>query len=360
MNVRRIKKIAARGPGRPSLEEVVARVDEEVTLLHDHLGGLPRAVEADQILREIWIDDVHNSTAIEGNTMTRAQVEQLVERRRASASLVESLEVAGYSMAADWVYRTASEYQSVPVAIVSEVHRIAVEPAWTIEPPVTRDRPGAWRTGGVRVRDVRVSLPSAIHADLQAWSESTGELGKNHPLLHAAIHHAWFERIHPFADGNGRVGRLLLNFTLVQRNYPPAIILATQRARYLQALRQADDGNPGPLAEIIARAVSGTLSRFLIPGLAGEARLVPLASLAARGPYSAAYLRQLVLREKLRAIRHGSLWLSSRLWLNEYIRDRDPRGGPVPKRRRRRARQPERGRSEDSATVQGSLPLESD
>lgn len=64
-----------RGPGRPSLQEVLARVDEEVRLLHHHLGGLPRAVEADHILREIWIDDVHNSTAIEGNTMTRAQVE---------------------------------------------------------------------------------------------------------------------------------------------------------------------------------------------------------------------------------------------------------------------------------------------
>jgi len=53
-------------------------VDEEVQLLHEHLGGLPRAVEADHILRAIWIDDVHNSTAIEGNTMTRAQVEALV------------------------------------------------------------------------------------------------------------------------------------------------------------------------------------------------------------------------------------------------------------------------------------------
>src|SRR6266508_3286614 len=68
--------------GRPSLQEVLARLDEEVKLLHTHLGGLPRAVEADHVLRQIWIDDVHNSTAIEGNTMTRAQVACPIELYR--------------------------------------------------------------------------------------------------------------------------------------------------------------------------------------------------------------------------------------------------------------------------------------
>src|SRR5437016_8841257 len=121
--------------GRASLKDVLARVDEEVQLLHEHLGGLPRAVEADHILKEIWIDDVHNSTAIEGNTMTRAQVEALVEKQRPSASLVESLEVTGYSKAADWVYRNAGRYSYVPLNVVSQVHEIALTLPWAIEPP---------------------------------------------------------------------------------------------------------------------------------------------------------------------------------------------------------------------------------
>src|SRR5438045_9558338 len=112
----------SRKRGRPPLEDVLATLDEEVALLHDRLGGLPRAVEADQILRAIWIDDVHNSTAIEGNTMTRAQVEDLVERRQASALLVETLEVEGYARAADWVYRGAPDYDGVPREVVREVH----------------------------------------------------------------------------------------------------------------------------------------------------------------------------------------------------------------------------------------------
>src|SRR2546428_9006107 len=143
--------------GRPSLQDFLSRVDEEVGLLHGSLGGLPRAVEADQILREIWLDDVHNSTAIEGNTMTRAQVEALVVRRRATGSLVESLEVEGYARAADWVYRNAADFEGIPSQVVSEVHKIAVDLAWRIEPPVTRDQSGAWRQGPVKVGTVEVS-----------------------------------------------------------------------------------------------------------------------------------------------------------------------------------------------------------
>ena len=332
---RREKWSSGRGPGRPPLEEVLARLDEEVTLLHESLGGLPRAVEADQILRAIWIDDVHNSTAIEGNTMTREQVVDLVERRRPSATLVESLEVEGYARAADWTYRNAAEFQGVPSTAVAEIHRLALGPVWEVEPPASRDRAGSWRSGGVSLRGVRVSLPSSITPDLEAWSESTKDDAGKHPILHAALHHAWFERIHPFVDGNGRVGRLVLNFLLMQRGYPPAVVPKERRSRYLRSLRTADSGNVGPLGEVVARAVSGTLSRFLIPKLAGEAKLVPLSALAAQGYYSADYLRQLVLARRLKAIREGRLWLSSKLWIEEYIALRDPRGGPGPRTRRR-------------------------
>jgi cell filamentation protein, protein adenylyltransferase len=313
--------------GRPSLGEVLRTLDEEVALLHDHLGGMPRAVEADHVLRQIWIDDVHNSTAIEGNTMTRAQVEDLVERRRASGTLGEALEVEGYARAADWVYRNASFYEGVPVEVVSDIHRQTMNLQWEVDPPATRERPGAWRHGGVRVRRVRVSEPSAIHADLQGWSESTRSTDDEHPVVHAASHHAWFERIHPFVDGNGRVGRLVLNLMLLQKGYPPAVILASRRSRYLDALAAADRGNPKPLAEVVARAVSSTLTRFLIPNLAGDAKLVPLSALAAEGPYSTVYLRQLAQRGRLKTVREGRLHLSSRAWLDDYISSRDPRGG---------------------------------
>jgi fido (protein-threonine AMPylation protein) len=149
---------------------------------------------------------------------------------------------------------------------------------WEVEPPPTRDPAGAFRTSGVRVGGLRVSTPSAVAADLSAWSRSTTERTE-HPVVHAAVHHARFEQIHPFVDGNGRVGRLALTFLLVQAGYPPAVLLKEHRGRYLDALRLADRGNPMPLAELVARSVSAALARFLIPNLAGNARLVPLAAL---------------------------------------------------------------------------------
>jgi fido (protein-threonine AMPylation protein) len=317
-----------RKAGRPSLAELLTGVDEHVRLLRETLGGLPRAVEADHVLREIWLDDVHNSTAIEGNTMTRAQVENLVEHRQASGDLLENLDVEGYARAADWAYREARAqvHAGVPVAVLSEIHKLAVGLAWEIEPPPTRDRPGAWRTGGVRIRAVQVPIPVMIPGELDDWSRSTRDLAGRHPIVHAALHHAWLERIHPFVDGNGRTGRLVLNFMLVQHGYPPAVILATQRRRYLQTLQIADGGNPNPLAEVVARAVHDTLNRFLIPKLAGEAKLVPLSALAEGTSYSPGYLRLRVLQKKLRAVRDGRLWLSSRAWLAEYVASRDPRG----------------------------------
>lgn len=331
MDVVRRKRV---GPGRPSVEDVLGRLDEEVQLLHDHMGGLPRAVEADHILRQIWIDDVHNSTAIEGNTMTRLQVENVVERREIQADLAEALDVEGYAEAADWVYRHAADYEGVPVSVVSEVHKHIVQLAWHLDPPATHDQPGAWRTTDVKVSRVKVSIPPAIPADIGDWSASTAKLGASHPVVHAAVHHAWLERIHPFVDGNGRVGRLILNFMLIQRGYPPAVILKEHRLQYLKALRNADAGNPNPLAEVIARSVSNALMRFLIPNLAGDVKLVPFSALAAEGPYSADYLRQLAILGRLRYVREGRLYLSSRAWLNEYIDTRDPRGGQPGTRRR--------------------------
>lgn len=315
-----------RKAGRPSLIELLGVLDEHVRLLRDQMGGLPRAVEADQILRQIWVDDVHNSTAIEGNTMTRAQVEDLVERRQASGDLVENLEVEGYARAADWAYQHAQDYRGVPVGVLSELHKLAIGPTWAVDPPATRDQPGAWRAGGVKIRAVQVPMPALIPAELDTWSRSSADLASRHPLVHAAHHHAWFERIHPFVDGNGRVGRLVLNFMLLQHGYPPAVIHASRRKRYLQALQIADEGNPHPLAEVVARAVHDTLNRFLIPKLAGEAKLVPLSALAVGSPYSPAYLRGLVHQGRLHAVRDGHLWLSSRTWLTAYVASRDPRG----------------------------------
>jgi hypothetical protein len=70
------------------------------------MGGLPNPLEASEIWRGIWFEEAHHSTAIEGNTLVRKQVEVLLAEGRAvgEKQLKEYLEVKGYADAADWVY----------------------------------------------------------------------------------------------------------------------------------------------------------------------------------------------------------------------------------------------------------------
>jgi len=149
------------------------------------------------------------------------------------------------------------------------------------------------------------------------------------PLPERLAHvHNMFERIHPFLDGNGRTGRLLLNLILVRLGYPPAIIFKNERTKYLSAMRKADAGDLGPMGELIARSVTNNLYRFVIPAVAGPARLVPLASLAdKKSGLTANALRVAAIRGRLRAQKSGQgTWLSSKKWVQEYQKNKYSRG----------------------------------
>ena len=165
---------------------------------------------------------------------------------------------------------------------------------------------------------------------MDTWIQEVNKLNPASPSFpeYLAEAHCRFEQTHPFLDGNGRTGRLLLNLILVRFGYPPTIIYKRERSRYLDALRTADRGETGPLGEMLARAILDNLYRFVIPAVAGPARLVPLSALATP-ELNAAALRAAAGRGRLRAVRNASgRWRSCRAWVEEYQasryrRDRD-------------------------------------
>jgi len=301
-------------------------------------GGLPSPDENDAIWRDIWFEEAHNSTAIEGNTLVLKQVKTLLDEGRTvgNKELCEYLDVEGYARAAQWVYSQARSNdgwhdETVTRTELREIHRLAVGLVWEVCPPDHPPLDPDEQAGNFRRHDVApfpegMTPPpwTEIDADLTDWLKSTNDQPQEgeHVLIQLARAHDHFERIHPFRDGNGRVGRLVLNLLLVRHGYPPAVIRKKDRPRYLQALRRADRGDPGPLAEIIARAVKESLDRFLLPNLAGPAKLMPLSALERPG-LTARALRAAAIKGRLKSRRdEGGRWLSTRLWVDEYAASR--------------------------------------
>src|SRR5205807_579422 len=104
--------------------------------------------------------------------------------------------------------------------------------------------------------------------------------------------------------------------------YPPAIIYKGDRPRYLTALARADHDDPGPLGELLARAILDNLHKFVVPAIAGPARLVPLPALATRA-ISANALRVAATRGRLKASRAADgTWRTTRAWVDEYLAER--------------------------------------
>jgi hypothetical protein len=328
--------------GRPARAAIYGRLRVQLYELRDRLGGLPSPIEAEGIWRGIWLEEAHHSTAIEGNTLILKQVEQLLAEGRAvgNKELSEYLEVRGYADAASWVYGHAidgGEWSGGGLITLTElrhIHGLTLTPVWDVAPhPNATDgeSPGSFRQHDIQRFPGGMQSPTwtevpALMADwVSRVRKLRGKPGEFEPEELARLH-ARFEQIHPFLDGNGRAGRLILNLVLVRLGYPPAIIYKGDRTRYLSALRRADAGDAGPLGEFLARAILDNLHKFVVPAVAGPARLVPLPALAS-SRISANALRVAATRGRLKASKAADgTWRSTRVWVDEYLATRYARG----------------------------------
>lgn len=328
--------------GRPPRGEVYERLRVQIGELRDRLGGLPSPAEADGIWRGIWLEEAHHSTAIEGNTLVQKQVEALLNsgQARGNKELSEYLEVKGYANAADWVYGQGispgdwTDGDLISSAEIRHVHTLTMTLVWDVAPhpqASPQEGPGSFRRHDIEPFPGGMKPPpwTEVPALVQDWLKDVQALATTDDLelpMRVASLHSRFEEIHPFLDGNGRTGRLLLNLLLVRLGYPPAIIYKKDRSRYLNALQRADDGDSGPLAEVLARAILDNLHKFIVPAVAGPARMVPLPALAS-DKLSANALRVAATRGRLKAAKApDGTWRSSKAWVEEYEATRYKRG----------------------------------
>ena len=326
--------------GRPSRETVYRQLDASVAELHSRFGGLPTPDEASGIWSDIWHLEAHHSTALEGNTLVLRQVAALLDQGKTVGAkpLKDYLEVKGYGRAAEWVYGHALEPGDwgaeglISLHEVRRIHTLAMTPVWDVAPHLEateREAPGMYREHDLHPFAEGMTPPAwpLVASSMQDWLDHVNQFAPALagpetsstalPELLAEVHNG-FERVHPFIDGNGRAGRLALNLILVRLGYPPAIILKSQRDRYLSAMRRADSGDFRPLGEMIARAIYENINRFILPAIAGEARLVPLASLVDQH-FTIAALRQAAQRGRLRAVQDSDgIWRSTRKDVDAY------------------------------------------
>lgn len=187
----------------------------------------------EEIYRQFVIEFAFNTASIEGNTITLNEAKNLLEEGKTpkNRTLREIYDLQNHEKVFFDLIDTKKEMGQ---ELIIRVHDMLLE---NID-----------ARKGYRTRDVRV-LRAEFKSTPGMYVKSDMDLllkwyGKNkfklHPLVLASIFHHKFEKIHPFFDGNGRTGRMLLNYILICNNYPPMIIHSKTRSQYLSALREAD------------------------------------------------------------------------------------------------------------------------
>lgn len=174
----------------------------------------------------------YNTNAIEGSTVQLEEVHEILRKKKPGDD--EETETKGVADAVGYIRKTKED---VSLGLLKKLHKLCFKGSKPFAGQfrnvevVIRNREGHIIHAGVPVKDLQDALD-----DLVKWYKKNN--AKFKPLVLAAIMHNQFEHVHPFQDGNGRVGRLLLNLILIRNKYPPINISFEDRLEYYYTLQE--------------------------------------------------------------------------------------------------------------------------
>ena len=302
-------------------QKIKKRIDDKLARLQKHRPLSKNFVE--KLREQFSVEMTYNSNAIEGNTMTLQETFLVLKEGLTikGKTFEEHLEVKNHSEALNYLYEIVDGSKNIQLSnkLIRDIHALVVR---------TEDhaQPGSYRTTEVRISGSQhIPTPGyQVSSEMNNFIEKFSKKSQLHPIEHAALLHHVFVSIHPFLDGNGRTGRLLMNISLMRKGYPLVILLKNDRKKYYRLLEKGRANDMNSFVNFIAQAVERSLDLYLsaIETSSPITTLKPLSQLSPQTAYSAEYLSLLARRGQLVAHKKGRVWYSSPKAVEDYVQGR--------------------------------------
>jgi Fic family protein len=204
------------------------------------------AADLDKHLHSFRILFAYHSGKIENEEITYHDTREIFENGRVTGYTGNPralFEQQNQKLCYEFLKEKIVNREPIDIELVKEVHRLLTAGTYDERRYIeNKERPGEFKkhdyvTG---VHEVGSSAQD-VERELAELIAETGAYDGEDVLMAAAYFHAGFEYIHPFADGNGRVGRTLLNYYLMIRNHPPLIVHDEEKGKYYGALQKYDE-----------------------------------------------------------------------------------------------------------------------
>lgn len=205
------------------------------------------------------IEYTHNSTAIEGNTLSLIQTKAVLEDGISIGGkpLREIYEVVNHQKAFGFIKRCIADGKPLDEKIIKDIHALLMENILA---------GGIYRTVEVRISGARHKppAPSEMYQQIKNFYADMLYRAERNAMELAAWTHAEFVKIHPYVDGNGRTSRMIMNYQLMANGFLPVSIANENRLEYFEVLEAyAVNGELQPFAEMIASLEEQRLDEYL-------------------------------------------------------------------------------------------------